>query len=80
MRNDLNYRAKTRINKQQLLFEGMKIKRKTKNESHKITMIDLFAGIGGFHLAFNDLGMECVFASEWDAKARETYQILTFQK
>ena len=36
--------------------------------------IDLFAGIGGFHLAFHRLGAECVFASEWDAKARLTYE------
>jgi len=36
--------------------------------------IDLFAGIGGFHLAFHDLGAKCVFASEIDKNARITYQ------
>lgn len=36
--------------------------------------IDLFAGIGGFHLALNSFGAECVFASEWDKYASETYQ------
>lgn len=36
--------------------------------------IDLFAGIGGFHLAFHQLGAECVFASEWDSAARKTYE------
>lgn len=36
--------------------------------------IDLFAGIGGFHLALNQLGSYCVFASEIDDKARQTYQ------
>ena len=36
--------------------------------------IDLFAGIGGFHLAFHNLGAECVFASEWDDAARKTYE------
>ena len=36
--------------------------------------IDLFAGIGGFHLAFHELGSECVFASEIDKSARITYQ------
>jgi DNA (cytosine-5)-methyltransferase 1 len=35
--------------------------------------IDLFAGIGGFHLALNSFGAECVFASEWDKYASETY-------
>ncbi len=39
-----------------------------------ITFIDLFAGIGGFHLAFHNLGAKCVFVSEWDRAARETYQ------
>lgn len=36
--------------------------------------IDLFAGIGGFHLAMHRLGGECVFASEIDEHARLTYQ------
>lgn len=36
--------------------------------------IDLFAGIGGFHLAFHNLGAKCVFASEKDILARKTYQ------
>ena len=40
----------------------------------KITFIDLFAGIGGFHLAFHNLGAKCVFVSEWDKAARETYK------
>lgn len=35
--------------------------------------IDLFAGIGGFHLAFHNLGAHCVFASEIDTYARKTY-------
>lgn len=40
----------------------------------KFTFIDLFAGIGGFHLAFHDNGAECVFASEWNDQARLTYE------
>jgi DNA (cytosine-5)-methyltransferase 1 len=37
------------------------------------TFIDLFAGIGGFHLAMHHLGGKCVFASEIDPYARKTY-------
>lgn len=36
--------------------------------------IDLFAGIGGFHLALASLGGKCVFASEIDDNARTTYR------
>ena len=37
--------------------------------------IDLFAGIGGFHYALTSLGAKCVFASEWDKHAAETYKV-----
>ena len=40
----------------------------------KFTFVDLFAGIGGFHLAMDSLGGECVFASEIDKYARKTYE------
>ena len=36
--------------------------------------IDLFAGIGGFRIAFQDAGGECVFTSEWDRFAKQTYE------
>lgn len=38
-----------------------------------VRFIDLFAGIGGFHLAFKNLGAECILACENDKFARETY-------
>lgn len=36
--------------------------------------IDLFAGIGGFHLALSSLGAECVYANEWDSFAQKVYK------
>lgn len=35
--------------------------------------IDLFAGIGGIRLPFQELGGECVFTSEWDKFSQKTY-------
>lgn len=43
-------------------------------DSHRFTFIDLFAGIGGFRIAFQKLGGKCVFSSEWDKYARLTYE------
>lgn len=40
----------------------------------KIKFIDLFAGIGGIRLPFQELGYECVFSSEWDKAACKTYE------
>lgn len=37
------------------------------------TFIDLFAGIGGFRIALQKNGGRCVFSSEWDKAAQETY-------
>lgn len=35
--------------------------------------IDLFAGIGGIRLAFEEIGGDCVFTSEWDSYAQRSY-------
>ena len=40
----------------------------------RLRFVDLFAGIGGFRQAFESVGGECVFASEWDEYAQKTYQ------
>ena len=37
------------------------------------TFIDLFAGLGGFRLAFESFGAKCVYSSEWDKAAQEVY-------
>lgn len=42
-------------------------------ERPSFTFIDLFAGIGGFRLAMQANGGECVFSSEWDDAAKQTY-------
>ena len=39
----------------------------------KFTFIDLFAGIGGFRMAMQNIGGKCVFSSEWDSQAQKTY-------
>ena len=42
-------------------------------DNPKFTFIDLFAGIGGFRMAMQNLGGKCIFSSEWDAQAQKTY-------
>ena len=42
-------------------------------ENPKFTFIDLFAGIGGFRIAMQELGGKCVYSSEFDAQAQRTY-------
>ena len=44
-----------------------------KNENPKFRFIDLFAGIGGIRIPFQELGGECVFSSEWDKFSQKTY-------
>lgn len=52
----------------------MSVKHYSQTRPAELRMIDLFAGIGGFRLAFEGLGAECVFASEWDKYSQETYK------
>lgn len=40
-----------------------------------LRFVDLFAGLGGFHLALDSLGHECVFASEIDEPLCELYEL-----
>ena len=42
-------------------------------DNPKFTFIDLFAGIGGFRMAMQNLGGKCVFSSEWDKFSQKTY-------
>lgn len=41
----------------------------------EFTFIDLFAGIGGIRIPFQELGGKCVFTSEWDKFAQKTYHV-----
>jgi len=43
-------------------------------ENPKFKFIDLFAGIGGIRLAYQNLGGNCVFTSEWDTYSKKTYE------
>ncbi len=40
----------------------------------KFRFIDLFAGIGGLRIPFQEMGGQCVFTSEWDKYAQQTYE------
>ncbi len=39
-----------------------------------IKYIDLFAGIGGIRIPFDEMGYKCVFSSEWNEAACDTYE------
>lgn len=47
----------------------------TERADIKFKYIDLFAGIGGIRIPFQELGGQCVFTSEWDSFAQKTYSI-----
>lgn len=47
--------------------------RKPSCTPHSFTFVDLFAGIGGIRIPFEELGGKCVFTAEWDANSRKTY-------
>ncbi len=58
---------------QQLLFEVNDVPFPTP-DNYTFKFIDLFAGIGGFRIAMQNLGGKCVFTSEWDKEAQRTYR------
>lgn len=43
------------------------------NNNYSYDFIDLFAGIGGMRIAFQNAGCRCVFSSEWDKNCQKTY-------
>ena len=40
----------------------------------KFTFVELFAGIGGFHLGLSQVGGRCIYANEWDKYSKKTYE------
>lgn len=59
------------------VFEELEAEKKEGNfpgsENPAFQFIDLFAGIGGFRMALQNLGGSCVFTSEWDRDAKKAY-------
>lgn len=45
-----------------------------KLNTNNFKFIDLFAGIGGIRIPFDELGGQCVFSSEWDEKCQDMYE------
>lgn len=56
------------------------MRRKKEKMNKKFTFIDLFSGIGGFHVAASDNGGTCVFSSEIDIEASKAYEVNFKQK
>lgn len=48
-------------------------RQKKQKKNRKFTFIDLFAGIGGMRLAFDEAGGECVYSNEWNKFSQQTY-------
>jgi len=72
-RNEENVLGVAESALQRLMFQLENVPFEAK-EDYKFTFIDLFAGIGGFRLALQNLGGKCVFTSEWNKDAQKTYQ------
>ena len=56
------------------LFDIYTISKRTNPSIEEFEFIDLFAGIGGIRIAFENVGGKCVFSSEMDTYAQRTYQ------
>jgi DNA (cytosine-5)-methyltransferase 1 len=45
-----------------------------KQNDKQLKFIDLFAGIGGIRIPFEEMGCKCVFSSDWDVDAQKSYE------
>lgn len=57
-----------------VLEERLAYRRSFRNPEPEFSFVDLFAGIGGFRRGFEASGGQCVFTSEWDEYAQQTYR------
>ena len=73
LRSILREQFPTGTNQQlyELIFESVELKPDIRS---KIRFIDLFAGIGGVRLGFQNNGCSCIFSSEYDKSAQVTYR------
>ncbi|MEK7550122.1 MAG: transcriptional repressor LexA [Patescibacteria group bacterium] len=60
-------------------MQDMPKDKKIKRSKHGFKTIDLFAGVGGIRIGFERAGFETVFANDFDAKCKDTYD-LNFKK
>lgn len=51
----------------------VKVKEVPAHTKEQYTFIDLFAGIGGMHLAYASAGARCVYSNEWNKYSQQTY-------
>lgn len=51
----------------------VKVKDVPAHAKEQYTFIDLFAGIGGMHLAYASAGARCVYSNEWNKYSQQTY-------
>jgi len=58
---------------QYILFNDKKTIPYPAPKNHSFSFIDLFAGVGGFRIALQNVGGKCVYTSEWDENAQKTY-------
>lgn len=57
------------------LSDALAIPKYSPKSARSFKFIDLFAGIGGMRIPFEELGGDCVFSSEWDRFAQDTYEL-----
>lgn len=79
LKNYVEYKTENKISivaeeaLQQFLFEVENVPFPTP-KNYTFEFIDLFAGIGGFRIAMQNVGGKCVYTSEWNKDAQKTYR------